>query len=53
MTSEELSKKIRLEAWNMAYRAKTSHMGGNFSMADILASSIQKKNGESDSDSVS
>ena len=37
MTSEELSKKIRLEAWNMAYRAKASHMGGNFSMADILA----------------
>lgn len=37
MTSEELSKKIRLEAWEMAYRAKASHMGGNFSMADALA----------------
>ena len=37
MTSEELSKKIRLQAWKMAYKAKASHMGGNFSMADVLA----------------
>ena len=37
MTSEELSKKIRLQAWKMAYEAKASHMGGNFSMADVLA----------------
>lgn len=37
MTSEELSIKIRLKAWNMAYKAKASHMGGNFSMADIIS----------------
>jgi len=37
MTSEELSKKIRLQAWEMAYKAKSSHMGGNFSLADIVA----------------
>ena len=37
MTSKELSKKIKLKAWNMAYKAKSSHMGGNFSEADLLA----------------
>lgn len=37
MNSEELSKKIRLKAWDMAYKAKASHMGGNFSMADAIA----------------
>lgn len=37
MTSEELSVRIRLKAWNMAYKAKASHMGGNFSMADVIS----------------
>ncbi len=37
MTSEELSVRIRLKAWEMAYKAKASHMGGNFSMADIIS----------------
>lgn len=37
MTSEELSVKIRLKAWDMAYKAKASHMGGNFSMADAIS----------------
>ncbi len=37
MTSEELSIRIRLKAWKMAYKAKASHMGGNFSMADIIS----------------
>lgn len=37
MTSEQLSVKIRLDAWKMAYKAKASHMGGNFSMADVIA----------------
>ncbi len=37
MTSEELSIKIRLKAWEMAYKAKASHMGGNFSMADAIS----------------
>ena len=37
MTSEELSLTIRLDAWNMAYTGKASHMGGNFSLADIAA----------------
>lgn len=37
MTSKELSKRIRLKAWDMAYKAKSSHMGGNFSEADIIA----------------
>lgn len=37
MTSEELSKQIRIDAWKMAYKAKASHMGGNFSEADIIA----------------
>lgn len=37
ITSEELSVRIRLRAWDMAYRAKASHMGGNFSMADAIA----------------
>lgn len=37
MTSEELSVKIRLKAWDMAYKAMASHMGGNFSVADAIA----------------
>lgn len=37
ISSEELSVLIRIEAWRMAFKAKASHMGGNFSMADILA----------------
>ncbi len=37
MTSEELSVRIRLKAWEMAYKAKASHMGGNFSMADVIS----------------
>ena len=37
MRSEELSVRIRLKAWDMAYKAKASHMGGNFSMADAIA----------------
>lgn len=37
MTSQELSKRIRLDAWEMAYKAKASHMGGNFSVADAVA----------------
>ena len=37
MTSEVLSVKIRLKAWKMAYKAKASHMGGNFSMADAIS----------------
>lgn len=37
MTSEELSVQIRLDAWEMAYKAKASHMGGNFSIADAVA----------------
>lgn len=36
MTSEELAIKVKLKAWNMAYKAKSSHMGGNFSMADAI-----------------
>lgn len=37
MTSEELAIKVKLKAWNMAYKAKASHMGGNFSMADAIS----------------
>lgn len=37
MTSEELSIRLRLKVWDMAYKAKASHMGGNFSMADIIS----------------
>lgn len=37
MSSEEMSKRIRLKAWDMAYKAKASHMGGNFSAADVIA----------------
>ena len=37
MTSEELSVRIRLRAWEMGYKAKASHMGGNFSMADAIS----------------
>ena len=37
MKSEELSVRIRLKAWDMAYKAKASHMGGNFSMADAIS----------------
>ena len=37
MTSEELAVKIKLKAWDMAYKAKASHMGGNFSVADVIA----------------
>jgi len=37
MTSEELALRIKLKAWNMAYKAKASHMGGNFSVADAIA----------------
>ena len=37
MNSEELSIRIRLKAWEMAYNAKSSHMGGNFSMADAIS----------------
>lgn len=37
MLSEELSVKIRIKAWDMAFKAKASHMGGNFSMADVLS----------------
>ncbi len=37
ISSEELSRRIRRDAWIMAYKAKASHMGGNFSMADIVA----------------
>ncbi len=37
MRSEELSVRIRLKAWDMAYKAKASHMGGNFSMADAIS----------------
>ncbi len=37
MRSEELSIRIRIKAWEMAYKAKASHMGGNFSMADIIS----------------
>lgn len=37
MSSEELAKKIKLRAWDMGYEAKASHMGGNFSMSDIIA----------------
>lgn len=37
MNSEQLANRIRLKAWDMAYHAKASHMGGNFSVADVLA----------------
>lgn len=37
MRSEELSVRVRLKAWNMAYKAKASHMGGNFSIADAIS----------------
>lgn len=37
MKSEELSVRIKLKAWNMAYKAKASHMGGNFSVADAIS----------------
>ena len=37
MTSEQLALQIKLDAWQMAYKAKASHMGGNFSVADVIA----------------
>lgn len=37
MDSIQLANKIKLTAWKMAYTAKASHMGGNFSVADVLA----------------
>jgi len=37
MTSEQLANRIKLKVWNMAYKAKASHMGGNFSVADAIA----------------
>jgi transketolase len=36
-SSKEFAKKIRLETLKMVYAAKASHIGGAFSMADILA----------------
>ena len=37
MTSIEFAKKIRLTALEMAYTAKSSHVGGILSVADIVA----------------
>lgn len=37
MNSEQLALQIKLDAWQMAYKAKASHMGGNFSVADVIA----------------
>ena len=37
MNSEQLSLQIKQDAWIMAYKAKSSHMGGNFSLADSIA----------------
>lgn len=37
MTSKELSKIIRIESLKMHYKSKTSHIGSNFSVADILS----------------
>lgn len=37
MNSEQLALQIKQDAWIMAYRAKSSHMGGNFSLADSIA----------------
>lgn len=37
VSTEEFAKRIKLKALEMAYRAKSSHMGGNFSMADVIA----------------
>ena len=36
-TSEMFAKKIKLKALDMAYNAKSSHLGGNFSVADVVA----------------
>jgi transketolase len=37
ITSEKISVQIRVETLKMIYNAKASHIGGAFSMADILA----------------
>ncbi|WP_300369649.1 transketolase [Brachyspira sp.] len=37
MTSKELSKIIRIESLKMHYKSQTSHIGSNFSVADILS----------------
>jgi transketolase len=37
MTSKELSTEIRIKVLEMVYKANASHIGGAFSMADILA----------------
>lgn len=37
MKSEQLALQIKQDAWIMAYKAKASHMGGNFSLADSIS----------------
>ena len=37
LTSKELSKILRIESLKMHYKSKTSHIGSNFSVADILS----------------